>query len=209
MNLSSPPFETAAPSRPSPASRASRSGTSTSQQPLCAPTHRSSRSSIDSGNRSRPARSRFAWRRSIRRKGPPMPIVGWSWQNERTAGHPVLNPGRQVGEIHRRARRRPSTSPGVLLTGAVMIIRKPCSRRIATSSAVAPVAQGTPNSLQAARTRSRFSCTAWIHPAGLASQSHRYRHVPGAGPDGADAPHLTQNVAYVLHPFYFFDDAHQ
>jgi hypothetical protein len=31
-----------------------------------------------------------------------------------------------------------------------MMMRKPCSRRIATSSAVAPVAQGTPNSLQAA-----------------------------------------------------------
>ena len=45
--------------------------------------------------------------------------------------------------------------------------------------------------------------------AGLAPQSHRHRHVPGACPDGADAPHLTQNVAYVLHPFCFFDDAHQ
>src|SRR5215831_19079263 len=45
--------------------------------------------------------------------------------------------------------------------------------------------------------------------AGLAPQSHRYRHVPGACPDGADAPHLTQNVAYILHPFCFFDDAHQ
>jgi hypothetical protein len=44
-----------------------------------------------------------------------------------------------------------------------MMMRKPCSRRIATSSAVAPVAQGTPNSLQAARTRSRFSCTSgWL-----------------------------------------------
>ena len=44
-----------------------------------------------------------------------------------------------------------------------MMMRKPCSRRIATSSAVAPVAQGTPNSLQAARTRSTFSCTAgWL-----------------------------------------------
>ena len=44
-----------------------------------------------------------------------------------------------------------------------MMMRKPCSRRIATSSAVALVAQGTPNSLQAARTRSRFSCTSgWL-----------------------------------------------
>src|SRR6516162_9127535 len=30
---------------------------------------------------------------------------------------------------------------------------------------------------------------------------------PRACPDGADAPHLTQNVAYVLHPSCFFDDA--
>ena len=44
-----------------------------------------------------------------------------------------------------------------------MMMRKPCSRRIATSSAVASVAQGTPNPLQADRTRSRFSCTAgWL-----------------------------------------------
>src|SRR5215831_11279463 len=45
--------------------------------------------------------------------------------------------------------------------------------------------------------------------AGLAPQPHRHRHVPGACPDGADSPHLAQNVAYVLHPFRFFDDAHQ
>jgi hypothetical protein len=45
--------------------------------------------------------------------------------------------------------------------------------------------------------------------AGLAPQSHRHRHVAGTCPDGADAPHLTQDVAYVLHPFCFFDDAYQ
>jgi D-arabinose 1-dehydrogenase-like Zn-dependent alcohol dehydrogenase len=58
-------------------SRAFRSGISTSRQPLCAPTCRISRSSIGSGNRSRPAKSRFAWQRSILRKGRPTPIVGW------------------------------------------------------------------------------------------------------------------------------------
>src|SRR5437868_842403 len=49
----------------------------------------------------------------------------------------------------------------------------------------------------------------YVWMAGLAPQSHRHRHVPGACPDGADAPHLTQNVANVLHPLCFFDDAHQ
>jgi hypothetical protein len=77
MSLSSPPFGTAALSHLSADSRASRSGISTSRRPLCAPTRRSSRSSIDSGNWSRPAKSHFAWQRSIRRKGRPMPIVGW------------------------------------------------------------------------------------------------------------------------------------
>ena len=42
------------------ASRASRRGISTSRQPLCAPTPRSSRSLSGFGNRSRPAKSRFA-----------------------------------------------------------------------------------------------------------------------------------------------------
>jgi putative transposase len=32
---------------------------------------------IGSGNRSRPAKSRFVWQRSIRRKGRPTPIAGW------------------------------------------------------------------------------------------------------------------------------------
>ena len=73
---------------PSAASGASRSGISTSRQPWCAPTRRSSRSSIGFGNKSRPAKSRFAWRRSIRRKGLPRPFGGW-WY-ERAAGHPIL-----------------------------------------------------------------------------------------------------------------------
>jgi len=77
MNLSSLPFVTAAPSRPPGDSRAFHSGTSTSQRPLCAPTHRSSRSSIGSGNRLKPARSPSGWRRSIRRSGPPTHTVGW------------------------------------------------------------------------------------------------------------------------------------
>jgi NADPH:quinone reductase-like Zn-dependent oxidoreductase len=58
-------------------SRASRSGTFTSQQHLFAPTHRSWRSSIGSGNRSTPARSPSGWRRSIRRSGRPTHTVGW------------------------------------------------------------------------------------------------------------------------------------
>src|SRR6202007_880829 len=88
-----------------------------------------------------------------------------------------------------------------------MMMRKPCSRPIATSSAVAPVAQGTLNSLQAARTRSRFSCTAgWLAwPRNPIDTDMS----PGPAQMGADAPHLTQNVADVLHPFCFFDDAHQ
>ena len=45
--------------------------------------------------------------------------------------------------------------------------------------------------------------------AGLAPQAHRHRHVAGACPYGADAPRLSHNVAYVLHPFCFFDDADQ
>ena len=70
-------------------SRASRSGIFTSRRPLCAPTRRSSRSSIGSGNRSRPAKSRFAWQRSIRRKGRPTPMSAGGWWDERTAGHPI------------------------------------------------------------------------------------------------------------------------
>jgi NADPH2:quinone reductase len=62
---------------PSAASRASRSGISTSPQRLCAPPRRNSRSSIGSGNWSRPAKSHFASQRPIRRKGRPTPIVGW------------------------------------------------------------------------------------------------------------------------------------
>src|SRR2546430_4353101 len=38
----------------------------------------------------------------------------------------------------------------------------------------------------------------------MATQSHRQRHVHGACPDGADAPRLKYNVAYVLHAFFFF-----
>ena len=56
---------------------APRSGTSASRQPWCAPTPRNGRSSIGCANRSRPARSPFAWRRSIRRNRPPRPIAGW------------------------------------------------------------------------------------------------------------------------------------
>src|SRR5258708_341058 len=100
-----------------------------------------------------------------------------AWHGAGVADWPHVRPRRGRCGVERlvqwgiRARRRQgarsnlrsSTSPGVLLTGGVMMMRKPCSRRIATSSAVAPVAQGTPNSLQAARTRSRFSCTAgWL-----------------------------------------------
>ena len=71
-----PPFVTAAPSPPSAASRAPRSGISALPQPGCAPTRRSSRSSIGFGGRLRRGNSRFAWRRSIPRKGRPRPIVG-------------------------------------------------------------------------------------------------------------------------------------
>jgi NADPH:quinone reductase len=60
MNLSSPPFVMAASLRPSADSRAFRRGISTSPQLLCALTHRSSRSSIGYGNRSKSARSPFA-----------------------------------------------------------------------------------------------------------------------------------------------------
>ena len=49
-SLSSPRFVTAAPSRPSAAFRASRSGISTSRRPSYAPTRRNLRSSIGSGN---------------------------------------------------------------------------------------------------------------------------------------------------------------
>ena len=106
MSWSSPPFVTAAPSRPSADSRASRSGISTSRQPLCAPTRRSSRSSIGSGNRSRAAKSRFAWQRSIRRRGRPTPIVGWRLVVREDGWSSNSNLGRQAGELE-RARERP------------------------------------------------------------------------------------------------------
>jgi D-arabinose 1-dehydrogenase-like Zn-dependent alcohol dehydrogenase len=76
MRLSCPPFAMAAPSPPFVALRGSRSGTSTSRRPGCAPMHRSGRSSIGCANWSRSAKSRFAWRMSIRRNGRPTPIVG-------------------------------------------------------------------------------------------------------------------------------------
>ncbi len=50
--------------------------------------------------------------------------------------------------FHLPASRRPSFSPGVDLSGAVMMIRNPCSIRIATCSGVlAPVAQGSWSSI--------------------------------------------------------------
>ena len=43
------------------------------------------------------------------------------------------------------------------------MMRKPCSRRIGTSSAVAPVAQGTPAFLQASSILSRLAWTSgWV-----------------------------------------------
>jgi hypothetical protein len=72
----------AAPSPLSAASWASRSGISTSLQPWCVLTRRRSRSSTASGARLRTAKSRFAWRRSIRRKGRPTP-------SRRTADEPT------------------------------------------------------------------------------------------------------------------------
>ena len=126
-----PAVVTVEPSRRSADFRASRSGTSTSQQPLCALTHRSSKSSIGSGNRSRPARSPFAWRRSIRRNGRPMPTAGWRLAAREDGWSFSSNPGRQAGETQRAARRHPSTNPGVLLTGAAMI--SPVSRTAGVS----------------------------------------------------------------------------
>ena len=67
-----------------------RSGTSTSRQPLFAPTRRSSRSSIGSGNRSRPAKSRFAWQSLSAGKGGRRPSSVGGWWCERTSGHPIL-----------------------------------------------------------------------------------------------------------------------
>ena len=77
MSASSRAFVTAAPSRLSGDSRASRNGISVSRQPLCAPTRRSSRDLIGSGNWSKRAKSHFASLRSIRRKGRRTPIAGW------------------------------------------------------------------------------------------------------------------------------------
>ena len=96
-SLSSPPFVTAAPLPPSAASSVPRSGISTSPQPLCAPTRRSSRSSISSGSRSRPAKSLFAWQRSIRRKGRPTPIVGWRLVVREDGWSSNSNPGGEDG----------------------------------------------------------------------------------------------------------------
>jgi hypothetical protein len=70
---------------------------------LCAPTHRSSRSSIGSGNKSRPARLPFAWRRSTRRKGRPTPTVGWRLGVREDGWSSSSNLGRQAGEIQRSA----------------------------------------------------------------------------------------------------------
>ena len=80
---------------------------------LCAtPTRRRGRSSIGSGSRSRPASSRFAWRRSIRRKGRPTPIVGWrpaaredGWSSNSKPGGQAAEPER-VSLIDRAPERR-------------------------------------------------------------------------------------------------------
>ena len=49
-------------------------------------------------NRSRPAKSRFAWQRSIRRKGRPTPIVGWRLVVREDGWSSNFNSGGQAGD---------------------------------------------------------------------------------------------------------------
>ena len=53
---------------------------------------------IGSGNRSRPAKSRFAWQKSIRRNGQPTPIVGWRPVVQEDGWSSNSDPGGQAGE---------------------------------------------------------------------------------------------------------------
>ena len=60
----------------------------------------------------------------------------------------------------RPAALRPRVRVSIVLLGGTIMIRKPCSRRVATSTVgLTPVAQGTPCSLQMARILSRAAST--------------------------------------------------
>jgi NADPH:quinone reductase len=78
----------------------------TSRRPSCAPMRRSGRSSIACANKSRPAKSRFAWRRSTRRRGQPTPIVAWRLVVREDGWSSNSDPGGHAGEPE-RARERP------------------------------------------------------------------------------------------------------
>ena len=85
----------------------------------------------------------------------------------------------------------------------------PCSSRIDTSAAVAPVAQGTPASLHVSRIRSRFACT--FRVSRIALVPHGDRHIPRAGPDRANPLDFPQYILQVLHPvrlFHYPDEKH-